>query len=79
MLATFSAPRSPASGLARRRSSSVAIWAATAGRSCPTRRPWSSADVLLVEATYGDRLHETDDDGPRLAAIVNDTLERKGG
>ena len=37
-----------------------------------------SADVLLVESTYGDRLHPDDDDGAQLAAIVNDTVSRGG-
>ena len=36
------------------------------------------ADILLVESTYGDRLHEPDDNGDRLAAIVNATVERHG-
>lgn len=38
----------------------------------------AEADVLLLESTYGDRLHEPDDDGQRLAAIVNDTVARGG-
>jgi metallo-beta-lactamase family protein len=38
----------------------------------------AEADVLLVESTYGDRLHEPDDDGARLAAIVNDSVQRGG-
>jgi metallo-beta-lactamase family protein len=37
-----------------------------------------SADVLLVESTYGDRIHEPDDGGARLAAIVNRTAARRG-
>ncbi len=37
-----------------------------------------SADVLLVESTYGDRLHEPDDDGTKLAEIVKATAERGG-
>ena len=37
-----------------------------------------AADVLLVESTYGNRLHEPDDDGAGLAAIVNGTVEREG-
>jgi metallo-beta-lactamase family protein len=37
-----------------------------------------AADILLVESTYGDRLHEADDDGARLAAIVNDITARGG-
>jgi metallo-beta-lactamase family protein len=42
----------------------------------PTRV--EQADVLLVESTYGDRVHEPDDDGSQLAAIVNRTVERHG-
>jgi metallo-beta-lactamase family protein len=37
-----------------------------------------SADILLVESTYGDRLHEPDDDGERLAEIVKATAQRGG-
>jgi metallo-beta-lactamase family protein len=37
-----------------------------------------SADVLLLESTYGNRIHEPDDDGERLAAIIKDT-EAAGG
>jgi metallo-beta-lactamase family protein len=37
-----------------------------------------SASVLLLEATYGNRLHEPDDDGRRLAGIVSDTAARGG-
>ena len=44
----------------------------------PDPSPVDAADVLLVESTYGDRLHEPDDDGARLAAIVNDTAARGG-
>jgi metallo-beta-lactamase family protein len=36
------------------------------------------ADIVLVEATYGDRLHEPDDGGERLAAIINRTVSRGG-
>jgi metallo-beta-lactamase family protein len=36
------------------------------------------ADVLLLESTYGDRVHEADDQGARLAAIIKDTLARGG-
>lgn len=35
-------------------------------------------DVLLVESTYGDRIHEPDDDGERLAAIIRDTAAGNG-
>lgn len=36
------------------------------------------ADILLLESTYGDRIHEPDDRGTRLAAIIKDTLARGG-
>ena len=36
------------------------------------------ADILLVESTYGDRLHEPDDNGDRVAAIVNGSVARGG-
>jgi metallo-beta-lactamase family protein len=38
----------------------------------------SEADVLLVESTYGDRVHEQDDGGARLAQIVTETAQRGG-
>ena len=36
------------------------------------------ADILLLESTYGDRVHEPDDRGARLAAIIKDTVARGG-
>ncbi len=42
----------------------------------PTSVP--QADVLLVESTYGDRRHEADDKGARLAGIIRDTASRGG-
>jgi metallo-beta-lactamase family protein len=36
------------------------------------------ADYLLVESTYGDRVHEPDDDGERLAEIIRATADRGG-
>lgn len=36
------------------------------------------ADYVLVESTYGDRLHEPDDDGEQFARIVNEAAERGG-
>jgi metallo-beta-lactamase family protein len=36
------------------------------------------ADVLLLESTYGDRLHEQDDQGTALASYVKETVERGG-
>jgi metallo-beta-lactamase family protein len=44
----------------------------------PDPMPVDAADVVLLESTYGDRLHEPDDGGQRLAAIVNDTVARGG-
>jgi metallo-beta-lactamase family protein len=44
----------------------------------PDPTPVSEADVLLVESTYGDRLHEADDGGTRLAQIVTTTAARGG-
>ena len=41
-------------------------------------QPIAEADVLLCESTYGDRLHEPDDGGARLASIVNETHARGG-
>jgi metallo-beta-lactamase family protein len=38
----------------------------------------TGADYLLVESTYGNRVHEQDDNGDRLAGIVNDTARRAG-
>jgi metallo-beta-lactamase family protein len=44
----------------------------------PDPAPVKEADVLLLESTYGDRLHEADDGGTRLAAIVSDAAARGG-
>ncbi len=41
-------------------------------------QPIPDADILLCESTYGDRLHEPDDGGARLATIVNDAHARGG-
>lgn len=41
-------------------------------------QPPGEADVLLVESTYGDRRHEPDDNGERMAQIITETVERKG-
>ena len=35
-------------------------------------------DYLLVESTYGNRVHEADDDGEKLAQIVKATVSRGG-
>jgi metallo-beta-lactamase family protein len=42
----------------------------------PTRV--AKADVALVESTYGDRTHEADDNGERLAGIIRATSNRGG-
>lgn len=36
------------------------------------------ADIVLVESTYGDRDHEPDDNGARLATIIRETAARGG-
>ena len=38
----------------------------------------AETDVLLVESTYGNRIHEPDRDGARLAEIVSATIARHG-
>jgi len=38
----------------------------------------SQADVLIVESTYGDRVHPREDPQERLGAIVRDTVGRGG-
>ena len=44
----------------------------------PDPMPVEAADVLLIESTYGNRVHEPDDDGARLAEIVTETSRRGG-
>jgi metallo-beta-lactamase family protein len=44
----------------------------------PDPSPPPRADILLVESTYGDRIHEPDDGGARLAAIIKDTVAKGG-
>jgi len=44
----------------------------------PDPSPIQAADVLLVESTYGDRMHPQDDEGAAIAAIINDTVKRGG-
>src|SRR6185295_7353585 len=44
----------------------------------PDPLPVDRADILLVESTYGDRLHEPDDRGERLATIINAAVSRGG-
>src|SRR5690606_546110 len=40
--------------------------------------PVASADVLLVESTYGGREHAPDDDGEVLARVIRETADRGG-
>jgi metallo-beta-lactamase family protein len=44
----------------------------------PPPEPPPGADVLLVESTYGNRVHPAEDVAARLAEIVNATLARGG-
>jgi metallo-beta-lactamase family protein len=44
----------------------------------PDPLPVEEADTLVVESTYGDRLHDPDEDGSTLAGIVCDTIKRGG-
>ncbi len=37
-----------------------------------------AADYLLVESTYGNRVHEEDDSGERLAGLIRETAGRGG-
>jgi len=38
----------------------------------------AEADYLLVESTYGDRVHEEDDNGSQLAEVISATAKRGG-
>jgi metallo-beta-lactamase family protein len=38
----------------------------------------SEADYLLVESTYGNRVHEQDDDGAQIAEVITRTAARGG-
>jgi metallo-beta-lactamase family protein len=44
----------------------------------PDPEPVAEADILLVESTYGNRVHEADDNGDALADIVTSTVGRGG-
>jgi metallo-beta-lactamase family protein len=39
---------------------------------------FEKADYLILESTYGDRLHPEEDIPEKIAKIVNETFERKG-
>jgi metallo-beta-lactamase family protein len=44
----------------------------------PDPAPVSHADVLILESTYGNRVHPADDDGEALAQVIRSTVDRKG-
>jgi metallo-beta-lactamase family protein len=44
----------------------------------PDPSPGVAAEVLLLESTYGDRVHPDDDDGTVLARVVSETYARGG-
>ncbi len=44
----------------------------------PDPTPIESADWMVIESTYGDRLHDGADPRIKLAAVVNDTVKRGG-
>ncbi|MBP8275103.1 MAG: MBL fold metallo-hydrolase [Acidobacteria bacterium] len=44
----------------------------------PDPTPVPYADVVLVESTYGDRLHDADDDATKLATVISETAARRG-
>ena len=44
----------------------------------PDPTPVAEADYLLVESTYGNRVHEQDDNGDRLAEIITETAHKGG-
>jgi metallo-beta-lactamase family protein len=47
----------------------------------PILRPpeaYPGSDVLVVESTYGNRIHDPSDPRTQLAAVVRETIERRG-
>jgi metallo-beta-lactamase family protein len=44
----------------------------------PAPQAVPQADVMLVESTYGNRLHPSEDGAARLGAIVRETVQRGG-
>jgi metallo-beta-lactamase family protein len=44
----------------------------------PDPSPGVPADVLLVESTYGDRIHPDEDHGEALARTIKETFARRG-
>jgi metallo-beta-lactamase family protein len=41
-------------------------------------QPNESADILVMESTYGNRRHPTDDPRPELATLIRETVQRGG-
>ncbi|MBE9665705.1 MBL fold metallo-hydrolase RNA specificity domain-containing protein [Mucilaginibacter boryungensis] len=44
----------------------------------PAPEPLADADFVIMESTYGDRLHSSADTAQELAMVINDTLFHKG-
>ncbi len=44
----------------------------------PDPSPGVAADVLLLESTYGNRVHPAEDDGATMARIISETFARRG-
>jgi metallo-beta-lactamase family protein len=44
----------------------------------PDPSPGVAADALLIESTYGDRIHPDEDEGESLARIIKETFARRG-
>jgi metallo-beta-lactamase family protein len=44
----------------------------------PAPKALEPCDCLLIESTYGDRLHEKDDSNDKLADVINQTISRGG-
>ena len=44
----------------------------------PDPSPIDEADLVVLESTYGDRVHEADDNGSRVAGIITSAIERGG-
>jgi len=44
----------------------------------PAPQALDTCDCLLIESTYGDRLHEKNDSNDKLTAVINQTVSRGG-
>lgn len=44
----------------------------------PAPKALEPCDCLLIESTYGDKLHEKDDSNDKLADVINQTISRGG-